>query len=61
MDDGGVILAGNFGQTDRPAKHVSSAILAIITYVRMSYFKVTSRISEVLLKYFGSDEVLLLK
>jgi hypothetical protein len=33
--------------------------LAIITYVRTSYFKGTSQISEVLWKYFGSDEVLL--
>ena len=43
----------------RPATHVSRAILAIITYVRTSYFKGTSQISEVLWKYFGSDEVLL--
>ena len=41
------------------ATHVSRAILAIITYVRTSYFKGTSQISEVLWKYFGSDEVLL--
>ena len=43
----------------RTATHVSRAILAIITYVRTSYFKGTSQISEVLWKYFGSDEVLL--
>ena len=47
------------GQAHCPATHVSRAILAIITYVRTSYFKGTSQISEVLWKYFGSDEVLL--
>jgi hypothetical protein len=39
------------------ATHVSRAILAIITYVRTSYFKGTSQISEVLWKYFGSEDV----
>jgi hypothetical protein len=36
--------------TEPSATHVSWAILAIITYVRVSYFKGTSKF----LKYFGS-------
>jgi hypothetical protein len=41
------------------AKHATCFILAIITYVRMSYFQVTSKMPDVLWMYFGSDEVLL--
>ena len=35
---------------DRTAKHVTCIVLAIITYVRTSYFQVTSKIP----LYFGS-------